>query len=353
MRHGGAIELVRRFVPLALLVLACVLWFEPPSGLVVLSTWQPPYRFEVPPSGRVEGQEWDALVRFLADPDAPEAPPSWVAHQSLDTWDRNEFYVETDDPRLAGLTFLPGTNRVDVATPVGTVPLSAVRLSPDGIFRDVPFDLKRPYWPSALASLVLAALLYLGLPRERLPADVLRHDRLAARLLPDLLGVLLSLPFFAIPVILVRHDPLLGGAWPVIPIMGFMGLFGVLILLVAAWYASTWMRIHPDRLEVATLREVNSLAFADIVSVSPATWRLPGWIKPALVMAGGWRGLAPALLLADRVAAILAFTLRSGQVVRFPVDAFPGVDRLIEALKAAGVPIGPEVAGATKTGPRT
>lgn len=136
-----------------------------------------------------------------------------------------------------------------------------------------------------------AVAVYLLLPFEQPPEGALRHSRLAAVLLPDLIGFMLCLTFFGIYIVLVADNPNLWGA---ILLLGPPGAIGLAILLVAAWYASFWMVIEADRLSVATLRARQELPFAAIRSVKP-TRHLPpagshrSWCLPAGGGASAWR----------------------------------------------------------------
>ncbi|MCZ7594281.1 MAG: hypothetical protein M5U16_04695 [Hyphomicrobium sp.] len=57
-----------------------------------------------------------------------------------------------------------------------------------------------------------AVAVYLLLPFEQPPEGALRHSRLAAVLLPDLIGFTLSLTFFGIYIVLVADNPNLWGS---------------------------------------------------------------------------------------------------------------------------------------------
>lgn len=185
-----------------------------------------------------------------------------------------------------------------------------------------------------------AVAVYLLLPFEQPPEGALRHSRLAAVLLPDLIGFTLSLTFFGIYIVLVADNPNL---WGVILLLGPPGAICLAILLVAAWYASFWMVIEADRLSVATLRTRQELPFAAIRSVKPTRHLLPHWLAPLLVLAGGWRGLGVALLHGHRASHGLRFDLADGSHFDAPVDAFPEVGRLLSALKKAGVRVDVEL----------
>ena len=185
-----------------------------------------------------------------------------------------------------------------------------------------------------------AVAVYLLLPFEQPPEGALRHSRLAAVLLPDLIGFMLCLTFFGIYIVLVADNPNL---WGVILLLGPPGAICLAILLVAAWYASFWMVIEADRLSVATLRARQELPFAAIRSVKPTRHLPPRWLAPLLVLAGGWRGLGVALLHGYRASHGLRFDLADGSRFDAPVDAFPDVGRLLSALKKAGVRVDVEL----------
>ena len=143
--------------------------------------------------------------------------------------------------------------------------------------------------------------------------------------------------FFALPLVLINSDPLLEGVWQILLVFWPLGLFALAIFYVAARYACSWVQLRRDGLAIAGLWEVVDLPLSKIVKVRARERKLPGWIAPALVLVGGGRGAGVALLHAGRAAHHLDIGRKAAPSIRFSVDAFPGIDRVIGAFDRAGV----------------
>jgi len=204
-------------------------------------------------------------------------------------------------------------------------------------------NLRAPSWISGALWAGLAVAVYLLIPRPTIPEDALRHEALPSTIMPDVLGFMLGVTFFALPLVIIS-EPWLEGVWQIPLMFALPGLFALAIHYIAAQYACSWVRLRRDGLVIANLWTVVDLPFEDIVKVTPIERRLPGWVGWALVLFGGFRGAGVALLHAGRVAHYLEFERKSGRAVRFSVDAFPDLRRVVAALKRASVPLDLEVA---------
>ena len=204
-------------------------------------------------------------------------------------------------------------------------------------------DVGSPFWINGLMWAIPALAVYLLIPWPTVPENALRHERLPATIMPDLIGFMLGVTFFALPLVIINSDFSLEGVWQIPLMFGLPGLFALAIFYVAARYASSWVLLRNDGIVIAGLWKVVDLTFAEIANVTAIERRLPRWVAAGLVLFGGWRGAGVALLHAGRAAHYLEFELRTGPPVRFPVDAFPGLDRVVRALDHARVHLDAEL----------
>lgn len=205
-------------------------------------------------------------------------------------------------------------------------------------------DLRSPSWISGLLWSSLAVAVYLLIPRPTPPTGALRHEALPAIIMPDVLGFLLGVTFFALPFVIVNSDPLLKDVWIIHAVLWLLGAFALAILYIAARHACSWIQLRNDGMIIADLWRVIDLPFLEIERVNAVERRLPRWIGPALVLFGGWRGAGVASLHANRTSHAIEFIHKSGVPISFPIDAFPNLDRVVVALTKAGVSIDAEPA---------
>jgi hypothetical protein len=198
-------------------------------------------------------------------------------------------------------------------------------------------DVQAPSWINGLMWAVPAVAVYLLIPRPSVPQGALRHEPLPSTVMPDLLGFMLGVTFFALPLVIINSDSSLGGVWVIPLVFWLLGLFALAILYMAARYACSWVLLRKDGIAIAGLWRIVDLPFAEITKVTAIERRLPRWVAVGLVLFGGWRGAGVALLHAGRAAHYLEFEHKSGPPVRFSVDAFPALDRVVRALNSAGV----------------
>lgn len=197
--------------------------------------------------------------------------------------------------------------------------------------------------------LALGLLGYLLIPRRKRPEGALGYSRFSAQVMPDILGLFLAGAFFALPLLVVpgNADP-----WEVFDVFGGWGIFtliiwvflagcGVAILVIAARYAGSWLKVGQKGFSRATLGGVEQIAYEDLEHFEPYQRRPPRWLVWGLLIFGRGNPTAvgQALLIDSRASHGLEFQLTSGRRVRMSIDGLPGVDKLAQALEQAGVEI--------------
>jgi hypothetical protein len=203
----------------------------------------------------------------------------------------------------------------------------------------------RGQWSWAALAVVSAVLVYALPPRPALPGGALHHERVPSVYMPDVVGFLLATTFLALPFVIAAREPWQGGPWVLMLFIWPPGLVALSVLWLSVRYQCFWVRLSADSLTVSTIRGIEVLPFERIAGARAETGRPPRWLGPLLVLLGGWRGLGIALLHADTETHAVLIERSDGTTLRLPADAFPGLDKVIAALRGADIPVEPPSRG--------
>ena len=97
----------------------------------------------------------------------------------------------------------------------------------------------------AFVAVLAGILVYVLLPRPRLPQGAVHHERMPTVHMPDLLGFMLATTFFALPLIVSAQEPWLGGPWGLYLLTGLPGLIALLIFYIAIRHQCLWLQGRP------------------------------------------------------------------------------------------------------------
>lgn len=205
---------------------------------------------------------------------------------------------------------------------------------------------------SGLAALLLALAAlaaYALVPRRARPEGAFIYERMPSVVMPDLLGVLLTAFFVALPFWAGGPDD--GGFGPIHP-MAFllwpMALFGLAILVIAARYAVYWLAIAPDGLRLNDLSGEQFVPFSDIALVEPYRRGLPGWMRalvPLLIASGRFTQAGAIMVARDSSGVRLRLADGSAPVILRESFEKPYA-KVLAALEAHHIPFGPDAAPA-------
>jgi len=195
----------------------------------------------------------------------------------------------------------------------------------------------------AAAAAIAGILIYVGLKRPQVPRDAFRHEPMPSVYMPDLLGFVIGVPLFSLSFVVVASDPLLSGVWPIYVLFWVPASFSIVIFIIAARYATSWVRVSADGLEVTRFGKTTELPFADIAAARLGLRRLPKWVSIALTVFGGIRGAGVALLHGHRATHTLWLERRDGSSVPIAADALPGIEPVLSALDRAGITLPDEL----------
>jgi hypothetical protein len=194
-----------------------------------------------------------------------------------------------------------------------------------------------PGWATVCATAGLA--LYALLPRPCPPRGALFAERMPSVWMPDLVTLILTLPFLAGPFVIAAREEWLGGPWALMLFLWPPGLIALVIAWVATRHQCGWVVLHRDAVDLRSVYGTTHLPFDAIASVRPVERGLPRWVPAALTAFGGVRGAGIALLHGDRKSHAAVIALRGGDDIHVPLDAFPQMDRVLRAMLKAGVPV--------------
>jgi hypothetical protein len=115
---------------------------------------------------------------------------------------------------------------------------------------------------------------------------------------------------------------------------------GFMLLVLTAWrYATLFLRVTPQALEVHRWRGEHRYPWAGIQGCTPYRSTRGGRIGALLaLLVPGPGALGQGLLLAGNEEWGVEIRMQHGESIRIMANAFPGFGRIVAALEANGVP---------------
>lgn len=216
----------------------------------------------------------------------------------------------------------------------------------------VPVLLRNPFrgYATYLVPLALLAYVFPPCPRK-LAAEALVFPR-ATIVVADLIGTVLTVIFFILPILIVAErgklssllDFSFDGFGPATLVFWLLSGIASFILFIAAGQAMRQVVLLPDGLRDVTWRHDVTIRFDEITSLRPIVRELPTGLRRILWVAGlllrSPLVISQMLLFGGARTPGLELNLRDG--MRLPIVALPGLERILECVKAAGIPIGGE-----------
>lgn len=219
----------------------------------------------------------------------------------------------------------------------------------DLAWQAAPVELRNPLRHYALYLLPAVGFIYLLPPWPRkLRPDALTYPRYSI-VLADLIGTMLTTMFFALPFfIVIGHGKFstlldfgLAGFGFATVVLWLLAAVAASILVVTAGHAVRQVVLFPEGLRDITWRQDVTVRFDDIAEIRQIVVSMPVGLRRLLWIAGF---LFRSPLLISQVLLFgyarhpgLDVHLRNGSHLR--LIALPGMERIVEACRAAGVAI--------------
>lgn len=328
-------EVLRRVILAASLFAAIFANLYQANGLVALSRERELHRNPGATVVLEPGAAADALAAAVRALDgAPSPIPATGGGRSRRAWLQPDHPLAAAAPAGPAILQASGAARRVAMTRYGRASLPY----------DAPVDLRHPW--RAVAPLILAGglLAYVAIPWRRAAPDRVMYGRFRGAVLPDVIGVILGAGPFALVLAIVTYDSTMSrmleaGYQGPLQVALLSSVFGWVIWAIAARTAAFAITIRSDGLLVETWRGTRALPYSEIAALEPTHYETPAWLQ-ALAALGALarpRHAGSMLLLATEEHEGLTLVPRDGPPIRFWRTALHGADRLVAALRAAGV----------------
>lgn len=312
-----------------------------------------------------EGQQWQELFdASMAVAQGKAVAERWKKRFPSDKYPAKALFFKPSEPPIDSLTphFRKHLDSVFLARSDGnrTQYLKAEYRS----YKDEDFQLgsgftQRPTPPSymlfpyrqySLWLILGGLLLYVFLPSPKRHPEAICYPRWRM-VLGDLVALLLSIPFFALPFFITGGTlqtftqgwPLFFFFWPVL-------LFGIWLWFISAWFASFSLVIGQDRLILSTYKGERQYLYKDMAYFQPVVFKPPKWLIVASWLAAlSGKGSAQigatgrAMILSSSATGSLGIRMNDGSDFFINItdqmgsDALKGLDRILMILKENGV----------------
>jgi len=185
--------------------------------------------------------------------------------------------------KLLEITLSQGLHHIAVNTPSRkALYFTIYEADTNFLLRNAPVSLRHPLRTYAYAMGVLSFLLYLVIPKIKVPAGAASYARLNSVYLPDMLSFAMWTAgwifFFAGTASMPQAARL--------SLVFFFSAFAVLLFVPVSRIAVTWYQFTQHSFAWSGADGIQSIRLEDIISVNPYVKKLPKWIVPLIVLLG-------------------------------------------------------------------
>lgn len=216
-------------------------------------------------------------------------------------------------------------------------------------YPDPPSYLLYPYRQYSLWIALIGLTLYIFLPRNKKPV-ALRYPSWRI-VLGDVVSLLLIVTFFTLPILVVQGSmQIFKEGWPLLIFCWPLSLLGIYSMKLSAWFASYQIILLKDRLQLSTYKGDREYLYSDMLYFQPLMFKPPRWLiilmwLAALAGKGAARtgGVGRAMILSSSETGSIGISFRDGSYMYINITdqrgktAFPGAEKILDALKEAGV----------------
>lgn len=314
--------------------------------------------------GRVvpaEGQQWESFYHSLAGA-LTGSPPGKDLSGRVGRY-RDRVYFRSAEAPFAGMG-LPLKDGDEIylklSSPaqeryirVRQESLDDGDFGPGSTITGPPGQVVYPYRLFSPVPALIGLALYMLLPWPPKRQDIISYSRWRV-IMGDFASMLLLVMFFGLPILIVGGSvQALTGYLPFTLIFWGLAAFGVWMLKMSSWTAGLQIEILPDRLRRITSRGRDEYAFASIEYIQPIIQAPPRWLIRLLWLAAfagrSVSSAGSALILSGSECGGIRVVCRDGSAVNIWFTdqtgniALPGYERILDALKNAGVPVRKDV----------
>ncbi|QJB56734.1 hypothetical protein [Pseudodesulfovibrio sp. zrk46] len=351
------IEIIRRFVVLALILVGGALFLWPGDKVMVVKLadfergytqykqWKEEheilpfeeYKFHATKDRRqaVSGDAWTSLFSRMGQ---PEGDTEMMSRRF--GYFKNEFAFFADEAPFDSLKTMPqGYVLID-----GTKWLS-FRYDYPQEFQDLPYPYWRPLKWQGVALVVLGLCLYAFLPRRKWGADAIRHSNGSAVVSADLLGLMLAAGFGLLPCLIIWDNVpgasilSMDGGWGWLTIaMWLMALCGLALLLVGLHYSRLAYFVSDDGLRIVKGGRESVVAWDGIEYFQSYESKTSSRLGRILILFGGSlhaAGLGIAMQHNNEVG--IRVHAADGRIFKIMANGLSRFDEIEAALKSHGV----------------
>ncbi|ACV69625.1 hypothetical protein [Desulfohalobium retbaense] len=348
------LELLRRLTSLILLCVGAFFLVWPGFPVIVVKPADTVHQrtsSSINPAGRTPARHpaaslpvpaWSQLVARIQAEDPDLASRRWETQPP-------RYVFPATTPALSGFRARTLHSATDPAT---GAQFNLLRAYPQDIY-GLPDQFLYPYRWTGLGLMAAGLGLYILVPRRKWPLETLRHARGASVIAPDLLGLLMTPFFLALPVAVVADTapeavfaPTQGGWFWLYIIFGLLVGCGIMLLCTGLRFSLLGYRILPEELRIHTWRGSKRIPWSSMLSWGHYEKTTSRTLGRLLLFGGGSfsaLGLGLALTKTPEHGVHIDYLDTDGAPERLNIMAnhLPGFERIPRALRDHQIPVTP------------
>jgi hypothetical protein len=244
--------------------------------------------------------------------------------------------VEAYDPAWPDFIYLHPTGTDDYYSLMRAHPLDIYGIDRSKVY---------PNRDTGLLLVAAAFLLYLLIPRAKRLPERIYYSKAASVVIPDLMGLLGSAFFFALPILVISHNSpgslpwdTDGGWWILTAVLWTMSALFLSILFIANHYATLWFEITESALLINRGSTTTAYRWTDMASCQTYVGTLGRKLGLLLILFGRSPGaVGQGLLVATNEAVGVEIEFRNNKSLKIMANHLPRFSQIIGALESHGI----------------
>ncbi len=188
----------------------------------------------------------------------------------------------------------------------------------------------------ALATLLAGITGYFVIPWPQIEETAIRHGRIRAVILPDLIGLGMSGLLCSLGAMAVSQ----GAPISVLIFLSFFGMLFLSLNAIAAWYENLKVVISSEGVIMNTIRGQQYLRFEEMAEAGAIRYSMPEWMKwlSAFASLVSLRATVPLLVQKGRRDPGFRIIMKNSKEYTIWGTALQGFEKIEKAVIGAGVP---------------